>query len=67
MIELNKMIAIEAKLDVIMNRLNNQERRNHSAYEVGIVEDAEKKNEEGLAYEGPYNTKEAQYIQGNMT
>ena len=41
MIQLNKMIAIEAKLDVIMNRLNNQERRTHSAHEVGIVEGIE--------------------------
>ena len=61
-IELNKMTTIEAKLDAIMNRLNNEERRNHSAHEVGIVEDAEKKNEEGLAHEGPYNMEEAQYI-----
>ena len=53
MIELNKMTAIEAKLDVIINILNNQERRNHSAREVGIVEDVEKKNEEGLAHEVP--------------
>ena len=58
-IELNKMIAIEAKLDLILNRLNNQERRNHSAYEAGIMEDSEKKNEEGLAQEGPYNMEEA--------
>ena len=63
MIELNKMAAIEAKLDVIMNKLNNKERRNHSAHEVGIVEDAEKKNEEGLDHEGPYNMQKAQYIQ----
>ena len=52
------MITIEAKLDVIMNRLNNQERRNHSAHEVGIVKDAEKINE-GLAHEGPYQVEEA--------
>ena len=58
MIELNKMIAIEAKLDVIMNMLNNQERKFHSSHEVRIVEDVEKKNEEGLAHEGPYNTEE---------
>ena len=52
---------------MIMNRVNNQERRNHSAHEVGIVEDVEKKNEKGLAHEGPYNMEEAQYIQGNMS
>ena len=37
MIELNKMSAIEANLDVIMNKMNNQERRGHSCNEVGIV------------------------------
>ena len=55
MIDLNKMTTVEAKLDVVMNRLNNHERRFHSIHEVGIVEDVEKKNEEGLSYEGPYN------------
>ena len=39
-IELNKMIAIEAKLDAIMTRMSNQERRNHSFNEVGVVEGA---------------------------
>ena len=35
--ELNRMTTIEAKLDAIMNRMNNQERRSHSIHEVGIV------------------------------
>ena len=39
-IKSNKMSAIEAKLDAIMNRMNNQERRGHSCNEVGIVEGA---------------------------
>ena len=34
-IELNKMSSIEAKLDAIMNRMSNQERRGHSCNEVG--------------------------------
>ena len=38
MIELNKVYAIEAKLDAIMNKMNNQERRSHSVNEVGIME-----------------------------
>ena len=56
MIELNKMTAIEAKLDVIMNRMNNQERRNHSINEVGIMNGAKKNNvvDQGLAHEGAY-------------
>ena len=37
-IELNRIIAIEAKLDALMNKLGNQERRMHSAHEVGTVE-----------------------------
>ena len=40
-IELSKMLAIEEKLDAIMSRMSNQERRSHSANEVGIVEGAE--------------------------
>ena len=55
-IELNKMSAIEAKLDTIMNRMNNQERRGHFCNEVGVVEGAWQKcaTDEGLAHEGPY-------------
>ena len=41
MIELNKMTVIEAKLDAIMTRMNNQERKNHSVNEVGIVDGVE--------------------------
>ena len=54
-IELNKMSNIEAKLDAIMNRMNNQERRSHSCNEVGIMESAEHKcvADQGLAHEGP--------------
>ena len=39
MIELNKMSAIEAKLDALMNKVSMQEKRNHSAHLVGTVED----------------------------
>ena len=55
-IELNIMTAIEAKLDALMNKLGNQERRMHSAHEVRIVEESEQKSsvDKGLAYDGPY-------------
>ena len=59
------MSTIEAKLDALMSKINNQERENHLAHEVGVVVDVEKKNEEGLAHEGPYNMEEAEYIHGN--
>ena len=40
MIELNKMTVIEPKLDALMSRLGNQERRHNSAHVVGIMEGA---------------------------
>ena len=60
MIELNKIPTIEAKLDAIMNRMNNQEIKSHSSHEVGIVEGIEQKSvaEQGVAYEGAYQVDE---------
>ena len=68
-IKLKKMSGIEAKLNAIMNRMNNQERRSHSVNEVGIVEGAKQKNivDQGLAHEGPYQIEEARYINGNRS
>ena len=40
-IELNKMSEIEAKLDELMNKMNNQERISHLTNEVGSVEGVE--------------------------
>ena len=37
-IELNKMSAIQAKLDTIMNMISNKERKGYSSNEVGTVE-----------------------------
>ena len=61
------MIAIEAKLDALMSKMENQERRMHSANEVGTVDENEKRNsaEEGLAHEGRYQVEEAQYLNAN--
>ena len=69
MIELNKMSTIEAKMDAIMNKMNNQERKGHSCNEVGIVEGVEQKNvvDQGLAHEGPYQVNEVQYLNGNIS
>ena len=68
-IELNRMTAIEAKLDALMNKMGNQERRMHLAHEVGKVERNEQKSsvEEGLAHEGPYQVEEAQFLNANRT
>ena len=42
-IELNRMNAIEAKLDALMNKMGNSERRMHIALEVGIVDEGERR------------------------
>ena len=61
MLELNRMTAIEAKLDALIRKMGNQERIMHSANEVETVDENEKRNsvEEGLAREGPYEVEEA--------
>ena len=64
MIELNKMTIIDAKLDVIMNRMNTQERRSHSVNEVGIVNGVV---DQGLAHKGPYQVEEVQYLNRNRS
>ena len=60
-IKLNKISTIEAKLDTIMNMMNNQERRGNSYNEVGVVESDGQKcaTDEGLAHESPCQVEEA--------
>ena len=55
-IELNRMIAIEAKLNALINKIGNNERRMHTALEVGTVDEGERRKsaEEGSNHEGPY-------------
>ena len=68
-IELNRMTSIEEKLDALMNKMGNQERRMHSSHEVGTVERNELKSsaEKGLALEGPYQVAEAQFLNANRS
>ena len=68
-IELNRMTTIEAKLDALMNKLGNKERRMHLAHEVRIVEESEQKSSggEGIAHECPYQVEEAQFVNGNRS
>ena len=59
MIELKKMLAIEAKRDALMNKVSMQERSNRYAHLVGTVEDQQRVlNDEGLAQDGPYQQEE---------
>ena len=62
-IELNRMTAIEAKLDALMNKMGNNERRVHTALEVGTVDEGERRKsaEEGSKHEGPYQVKEKKF------
>ena len=62
-IELNKMIAMEAKLDAIMHRMDKQDKKLHSAYEIGAVERGGiRRGAEGSADEDPYAVEEANYL-----
>ena len=68
MIELNKMLAVETKLDAMMNKVSMQERRNQSTYLVGTVEDEQRVlNDEELANDGPYHMEEVQFVNGKRS
>ena len=54
LIELNHMTAIEAKLDAVMNNLERNERRMHTAHEVGAVKEGIRSSVEGPVEEEPY-------------
>ena len=56
------MTTIEAKLDAVMNKLGNNERRMHTAHEVGGVEDTIRRSVEGLVDEEPYQVEETKYM-----
>ena len=68
-IELNRMTAIEEKLDALMNKLGNTERRMHTTLEVGTVNEGEKRNsaEEGPTHEGSYQVEETLYLNANRS
>ena len=65
-IELNKMSTIEAKLDTIMNRMNNQERGGNFCNEVGVVEGVGQKCyiDKGLAHEVPIRLRKLSLLMG---
>ena len=62
-IELNKMIAMDVKLDAIMHKLGNQEKRMHYVHEIGVVnKDGTRRSVEGPIDEDPYHVEEANYL-----
>ena len=62
LIELNRMTAIEAKMDAVMNKLGNNERRMHTAHEVGAVKEGIRNSVEGPVEEEPYQVEETKYM-----
>ena len=56
------MTAIEAKLEAILNKLGSNERRMHTAHEVGTVEERIRRSAEGLVDEEPYQVEETKYM-----
>ena len=61
LIKLNKMTAMESKLDAIMHKLGNQEKRMHYAHEIGAV-GRDGRSDEGPIDEDPYQVEEANYL-----
>ena len=62
LIELNRMTAIEAKLDAVMNKLGSNERRMHTAHEVGAVKEGIRSSTEGPVEEESYQIEETKYM-----
>ena len=51
LIGLDRMTAIKARFNVVMNKLGNNERRMHTAHEVGAVEERSRRSAEELVGE----------------
>ena len=62
LIGLDRMTAIEVKLDSVMNKLGNNERRMHTTHEVGAVEERIRRSAEELVGEEPYQVEETKYV-----
>ena len=62
LIGLDRMTTIEAKLDAMINKLGNNERRMHIAHEVGALEEKSRRSAEDLVGEEPYQVEEAKYM-----
>ena len=67
LIGLDRMTAIEAKLDAIMNKLGNNEKRMHTAHEVGTVKEGMRSSVEGPVEEESYQVEEAHYLNVNRS
>ena len=62
LIGLDRTTAIEAKLDAVMNKLSSNERRMHTAHEVGAVREGRRNSAKGYEEEKPYQVEETKYM-----
>ena len=62
LIGLDRMTVIEVKLEEVLNKLGSNERRMHTAHEVGAVEERIRRSAEGLVDEEPYQVEETKYM-----
>ena len=61
--ELSKMTAMEAKLDAIMHRMDKQERKMHTAHEIGVVErELMRRSVDMPTEEDSYGAEEVKYV-----
>ena len=67
LIGLDRSAAIEAKLNALMNKLSSNERRMHTAHEVGVVREGRRNSAEGFEEEELYQVEEAQYLNANKS
>ena len=67
LIGLNRTTTIKSKLDVVMNKLSSNEKRMHTAHEVGVVREGRRNSAEGYDEEEPYQVEEAQYLNANKS
>ena len=63
LMELSKMTAMEAKLDAIMHRMDKQERKIHTAHEIGAVErELMRRSADVPTKEDSYGAEEVKYM-----
>ena len=60
-IGLDRTTTIEAKLDAVMNKLSSNEKRMHTAHEVGAVREGRRNSAAGYEEEEPYQVEETKY------
>ena len=62
LIGLDRMTTIEIKLEAVLNKLGSNERKMHTAHEVGAVDERIRRSVEELVGEEPYQVEETKYM-----